>query len=49
MFENIVSNLINDCDGVAVYTKLEETAEIITKSFETISTKLVNLYFKFTL
>jgi len=38
--------LNNDCDGVAIYTNLEETAELKTKSFETISTKVVNLYFK---
>ena len=39
--------LNNDCDGVAIYTNLEETTELKTKSFETISTKLVNLYFKY--
>ena len=41
--------LKNDSDGVAIYTKLEETAEINSKVFETINKKLVNLYFKFTL
>jgi hypothetical protein len=44
---NKAFHLINDCDGVAIYTKLEETVELDTKSFETISTKLVNLYFKY--
>ena len=44
---NKTFHLLNDCDGVAVYTNLEETAELTTKSFETISTKVVNLYFKY--
>ena len=38
------SYLKNDSDGVAIYTNLEETVELKTKSFETISTKVVNLY-----
>lgn len=37
--------LNTDCDGVAIYCKLEETAEINTKAFETLNNK--NLYFKF--
>ncbi len=40
-------HLLNDCDGVAVYTNLEETAELRTKSFETFNNKLINLYFKY--
>ena len=40
-------HLLNECDGVAVYTKLEETAELSTKSFETFNNKLINLYFKY--
>tara|TARA_B100001094_G_C18124233_1_gene768575 strand:+ start:1114 stop:1533 length:420 start_codon:yes stop_codon:yes gene_type:complete len=44
---NKTFHLLNDCDGVAIYTNLEETTELKTKSFETISTKLVNLYFKY--
>lgn len=43
---NKTFHLLNDCDGVAIYTKLEETIELKTKSFETINTKVVNLYFK---
>ena len=39
--------LKNDCDGVAIYTGLEETAELNTKTFETLDNKLVNIYFKF--
>ena len=38
--------LNNDCDGVAIYTNLEETAEIKSKVFETINSKFINLYFK---
>ena len=45
-FSNEFYYLNNDCDGVAIYTNLEETAELKTKSFETINTKVVNLYFK---
>lgn len=44
---NKTFHLLNDCDGVAIYTNLEETTELKTKSFETISTKVVNLYFKY--
>lgn len=44
---NKTFHLLNDCDGVAIYTNLEETVELKTKSFETISTKVVNLYFKY--
>lgn len=43
---NPVHNLIEDCNGVAVITKLEETCEIKTKSFETRNPNLINLYFK---
>jgi len=39
--------LNNDCDGVAIYTKLEETAEIKSKVFETLDTSNINLYFKY--
>ena len=38
--------LNNDCDGVAIYTNLEETTEIQSKVFETVNKKLINLYFK---
>ena len=39
--------LNNDCDGVAIYTKLEETAEIKSKVFETLDKANINLYFKY--
>ena len=30
-----MENLLNDCNGIPIYTSLEETAEIQTKCFET--------------
>ena len=45
--QNKTHYLTKDSDGVAIYTKLEETAEINTKVFETISPQYINLYFKY--
>ena len=45
--QNKTHYLKKDSDGVAIYTKLEETAEINTKVFETISPQYINLYFKY--
>ena len=45
--QNKTHYLIKDSDGIAIYTKLEETAEINTKVFETISPRYINLYFKY--
>jgi len=39
-------HLINDTDGIAIVTKLEETAELKTKCFETSDARRVNLLFK---
>lgn len=37
--------LLKDVDGVAIYTNLEETANINTKCFETYDTKFKNIVF----
>tara|TARA_B110000858_G_C17433355_1_gene306456 strand:- start:78 stop:503 length:426 start_codon:yes stop_codon:yes gene_type:complete len=42
---NDMYHLMNDCDGVAIITKLEETTEIKTKCFETINKNYVNILF----
>jgi len=42
---NPIHNLIYDCNGIAILTKLEETCEIKTKSFETVDPNSINLYF----
>ena len=43
--DNDMYHLINDCDGVAIITKLEETTEIKTKCFETINKNYINTLF----
>lgn len=46
-FNNIeLYHLMNDCDGVAIITKLEETAEINSRCFETTDSANVNILFK---
>ena len=32
-----LENLLNDCNGIPIYTNLEETAKIQTKCFETLT------------
>lgn len=39
-------HLINDADGVAIITGIEETAEISSRCFETTNKKCINLIFK---
>ena len=39
-------HLINDCDGIAIITGLEETAELNTRCFETTDPANVNVLFK---
>ena len=39
-----MNNLLADCNGIPIYTGLEETAEIASKCFETIGP--VNVCFK---
>ena len=41
-----LSQLLNDCNGIPIYTGLEETAEISSKCFETVDSTLVNLCVK---
>ena len=41
-----LSQLLNDCNGIPIYTGLEETAEINSKCFETVDSTLVNLCVK---
>ena len=41
-----LSQLLNDCNGIPIYTGLEETAEISSKCFETVDPTLVNLCVK---
>ena len=41
-----LSQLLNDCNGIPIYTSLEETAEISSKCFETVDPTLVNLCVK---
>lgn len=43
--DNDMYHLLNDCDGVAIITKLEETAEIKTKCFETTNKNYINTLF----
>jgi hypothetical protein len=43
--DNDMYHLINDCDGVAIITKLEETTEIKTKCFETTNKNYINTLF----
>ena len=37
--------LLHDLDGIAIHTKLDETADINTKCFETYDTKFKNIVF----
>jgi len=46
---NKLYHLINDSDGIAIITNLEETSELKTKCFETTNANLINLYFKKTM
>ena len=41
-----MDQLLTDCNGIPIYTGLEETAEINSKCFETVDSTLVNLCVK---
>ena len=40
-----LTDLLSDCNGIPIYTKLEETTELPTKCFETNDSNLTNLCF----
>lgn len=42
---NPMFHLLNDCDGVAIITGLEETAEINSRCFETVDPSSINILF----
>tara|TARA_B100000035_G_scaffold245784_1_gene214458 strand:- start:21 stop:431 length:411 start_codon:yes stop_codon:yes gene_type:complete len=40
-----LTDLLSDCNGIPIYTELEETTELPTKCFETNDSNLTNLCF----
>ena len=41
-----LKDLLDDCNGVAIYTGLEESSEITSRCFETYDSNLINLCFE---
>ena len=41
-----LKDLLDDCNGIPIYTELEETTELPSKCFETHDNKLTNLCFE---
>tara|TARA_X000001036_G_scaffold57133_1_gene46849 strand:- start:242 stop:652 length:411 start_codon:yes stop_codon:yes gene_type:complete len=41
-----LKDLLDDCNGIPIYTELEETTELPSKCFETYDSNLINLCFE---